>query len=311
MAKINKSHLLGELLLLIATLAWGTSFFILKDTIASAPTFFVLAVRFLISGVVLGIIFFKKMSKLNKKVLLQGVVLGIILALAYVIQTLGLIYTTPSRNAFLTASYAVMTPFLYWFFTKNAPKSYSVVSAILCIVGIGFISLTSNAGSGLNYLVGDGLTLISAIFYALQIIYIDKYQTEQKSDSICLLAIELLTVGVINGILSLIFELPKGVEVYALNVDQILNICYLTGVCTLVAQFCMIFGQKLTTVNQASLILSLEAVFGAFFSVLFGRETLTVMLVIGFIIVFVAMLINEFKIDVLKPLITLKSNKKK
>ena len=148
MKNTNISQLLGKFLLLIAALAWGSSFFILKDTIASAPTFFVLAVRFLISGVVLAIIFFKKILKLNKKVLLQGVVLGVILALAYVIQTLGLIYTTPSRNAFLSGSYAVMTPFLYWFFTKNAPKSYSVVSAILCIVGIGFISLTNNAGGG-------------------------------------------------------------------------------------------------------------------------------------------------------------------
>lgn len=301
MKNTNISQLLGKFLLLIATLAWGSSFFILKDTIATVPMFFVLTIRFFISGIVLGIIFFKQLIKLSKKMIMQGIVLGITLALAYVIQTIGLTYTTPSRNAFLSGSYAVMTPFLYWFFSKKAPKLYSVVSAVLCVVGIGFISLTDNVIGELFYLFGDGLSLISAIFYALQIIYIDMYRGEQKYDSMCLLAIELLTVGVINGILSLIFELPKGVEIYAMNLDQILNICYLTGICTLVAQFCLMFGQKLTTVNQASLILSLEAVFGAFFSVLFGREVLTGKLITGFIIVFVAMLINELKVDVLKP----------
>lgn len=310
MAKFNKLNLLGELLLLLATVAWGTSFFILKDTIETVPTFYVLAIRFSLSSLLLALLFFKKVVKMSKKEFIQGVVLGVILTFAYVIQTFGLSYTSPSRNAFLTASYAVMTPFLYWLFTKNAPKSYSVVSAVLCVVGIGFISLTGGGNGNSSYLFGDALTLISAIFYALQIIYIGKYQSE-NSDSVRLLVVELLTVGVITAILSLIFELPKGAQVYALNLDQIIKIGYLTVVCTLVAQAFMIFGQKLTTVNQAALILSLEAVFGTLFSVLFKREELTVMLIIGFIVVFVAMIINELKLDVLKPLKKLKSNKKK
>ena len=65
----------------------------------------------------------------------------------------------------------------------------------------------------------------------------------------------------------------------------------------------MIYGQRLTTANQASLILSLEAVFGTLFSVLIGDEKLTTMLIIGFAIVFVAMLINELKWNPFKNLL--------
>ncbi len=308
MAKINKLNLLGEFLLLFATVAWGTSFFILKDTIEKVPTFYVLAIRFLLSSIVLALVFIKKLKKANKKLLLQGAFLGVLLTCAYVFQTIGLKYTTPSRNAFITASYVIMTPFLYWIIAKCVPKSYSVVSAVLCIIGIGFISFTGNGENGANNFLGDTLTFISAIFYALQIIFIGKFQSK-NSDTGSLLVIELSTVSVIMIALSLIFELPKGVAVYSLNLDQIINIAYLAVVCTLLAQLCMIYGQKFTTVNQTALISSLEAVFGTFFSVLFKRETLTVMLIIGFSVVFIAMLINELKIDVLKPLIKNKSKK--
>ncbi|MBO5851784.1 MAG: DMT family transporter, partial [Clostridia bacterium] len=179
---------------------------------------------------------------------------------------------------------------------------------VLCIIGIGFISFTGNGENGANNFLGDALTFISAIFYALQIIFIGKFQSK-NSDTGSLLVIELSTVSVLMIALSLIFELPKGVAVYSLNLDQIINIVYLAVVCTLLAQLCMIYGQKFTTVNQTALISSLEAVFGTFFSVLFKRETLTEMLIIGFSVVFIAMLINELKIDVLKPLIKNKSKK--
>ena len=152
------------------------------------------------------------------------------------------------------------------------------------------------------------LTLIAAVFYALQIIYIEKFQGEGQ-DTIQLLVFELLSVGVINIILSLIIDLPNGLSVYLLNFDQLAKIMYLTLICTLFAQFGMMFGQKLTTCNQASLILSLESVFGALFSVILGGEVLTIGLIIGFAVIFIAMSVNEFKLDPFKLLLNKKADK--
>ena len=295
----KKLNLLGQLLLLLATLAWGTSFFILKETISTVNELFVLALRFLFAGIALGVVFLKKLIKSDKKTILHGLVLGLILVLAYIIQTYGLSYTTPSRNAFLTSSYCVMVPFLAWAITKIAPKPYNVFSAVLCIVGVGFVAFSGKQQSGENILLGDGLTLICAIFYALQIIFISKYQ-ESGEDTSVLLVLELLTVGVLCAVLSLIFELPNGTSGYVLDFEKILKIGYLAVVCTLFAQMAQIYGQKFTTPNQASLILSLEAVFGTLFSVVLGDEKLTVGLIIGFAIIFIAMIINELKLDPLK-----------
>ena len=285
-------NLIGQLLLLTATLAWGTSFFILKETIAKVNEMFVISVRFLISAGLLFIIFFKRITKVSKKTIFHGFILGLILVSAYIVQTRGLQFTTSSRNAFLTSSYCVMTPFLAWLIVKSKPTIKNVVCAVVCIVGIGFVSLSNQEGTGSNVLLGDFLTIIAAVFFALQIIFIDKYQ-KQKDDFSALLFMELLTVGVICGIGSLIFELPNGTAGYILNSEQIFKILYLTIACTLVAQLCQMYGQKLTTSNQASLILSLEAVFGALFSVLLGNEVLSTGLIIGFVIIFIAMVLNE------------------
>ncbi len=299
MAKINKKNLLGSCLLFLATVLWGTSFIILKQAMEEVPAFYIIAIRFLVAGVVLALVFVKKLVKINKGIFLRGIILGLILSMAYLIQTEGLKYTTPSRNAFLTSSYCVMTPFIVWLLFKNKPKSYHIISAVTCIVGIGLIALSGGKNeTGVNVWLGDGLTLVSAVFYGLQIIYIEKFQ-QRGDDSMVLLVIELLTVGVVVAIATLIFELPKyGIGAYALNLDQLLEIGYLTLFCTIIAQFALIVGQKFTTVNQAAIILSLEAVFGTLFSVILGDEKLSAILIVGFVLVFIAMILSETKFDV-------------
>lgn len=299
MKKESKLNVLGSLLLLSATVVWGTSFFILKQTIQKAPAFYILAIRFLASGAILALIFIRKLKGLSKGTLVRGFVIGLVLALAYLIQTEGLKHTTPSRSAFLTASYCVMCPFIIWLFYKIAPKSYHIISAVLCIAGIGLIALSGGADeTGENILLGDGLTLISAIFFGLQIIFIERAQ-QKGDDSTQLLITELLSTGLIIGAASLVFELPVGgIEAYALGKDVFFDVAYLTIVCTLFAQLALIIGQKFTTVNQAAIILSLEAVFGTLFSVILGNEKLSAWLIVGFVLVFVAMIISETKPDV-------------
>ena len=300
MERAKKLNLIGQFLLLAATVVWGTSFFVLKTTIEQVPAFFVIAVRFLFSGMVMFFIFIKKMKTLNKKTFLQGVIIGVFVALAYMLQTSGLKYTSPGRNAFLTSSYCVMCPFIVWLLFKKKPKAYNVFSAVVCMVGIGLISLSGDSATGDKSFLGEILTVLSAIFFALQIIYARRFQKD-GADTIILLIFEFFTVGLILLLGSFTLELPKcGIKAYSVNLNQGANIAYLAIMCTLFAQSAQMIGQKFTTTSQSALILSLESVFGMFFSVLFGAEKLSIMLGIGFAVVFVAVLINELEIDVVK-----------
>jgi drug/metabolite transporter (DMT)-like permease len=290
-------NLIGQTLLFLATLVWGTSFIVLKETISQVPSFYVIGIRFVIAGGILSLIFIKKLKNGSRKTFIKGVILGLLLFSAYLTQTLGLENTTAGRNAFITGSYCVVCPFLVWLFYKKPPKIVNIISAIACIIGLALVSLSGDDGKGENLLLGDGLTLVGAVFFALQIIGIDKFQKDGE-DTVSLLCYELLTVGVLFALLTLIFDLPtKGVSAYELSVDQMVRIGYLCLVCTLFAQFAQMFGQKYTTPNQTSIILTLEAVFGVVLAMILGDEKLTTTLVAGFVIIFISVLISEVDVD--------------
>ena len=154
-----------------------------------------------------------------------------------------------------------------------------------------------------NVWLGCGLTFLCSIFYGLQIIFTGKFH-EKKSDVIQLLVIQLFTVGVIVISCSLAFELPFcGIEGYAIDAEQIWRIVYLTLVCTLYTQLAQIIGLKFTESNQAAIILSLEAVFGVVFAILIGDEKVTPILWAGFAVIFIATIVSELRIDILRPFV--------
>ena len=275
---------------MIATLIWGTSFIILKNTLDSLPVMFVLAVRFTISAVVLFIIFHKKFIGVSKKTIITGLTLGGILATAYLLQTYGLKGVSPGENAFLTSTYSVMVPFMCWALFKRKPDVFSIVAGVLCVGGIGLVAFTD--GTGLTVGLGQILTLVCAVFYGLQIIVISIFG--EREEPMVILCIQLAVVGTVCLIGTLCFEVGR--QEIALDGGLILTLLYLTFFCTLFAQGCQMVGQKFVPTSQASIILSLESVFGLLFSAILGGESFNVLSVIGFALIFVSVIISETKL---------------
>lgn len=162
----GQNRRLGRASLLGATLIWGSSFIILKSTLDSVPTLWVLALRFTGAAALMALIGWKELKQLDLQYLKKGAVLGTALFAAYTLQTFGLEYTTPGKNAFLTATYCVLVPFMWWAFTKKRPDAYNLGAALVCIIGMALVSLDGDLSLGL----GDGLTICCGIFYALHII---------------------------------------------------------------------------------------------------------------------------------------------
>ena len=299
MLKEKRLNLIGQLLLLSAALTWGTSFFILKGTISEYPSMYIIGLRFLASAIIIGLIFIKRIIKLNKGTFFRGVVVGLCLAGAYLTQTYGLEKTSPSTNAFLTSLYCVLCPFLFWLFYKMKPKLYNVISMGLCAIGLSLVAFSGGEETG-NEFIGCFLTIVSAVFYALQIVFNYRFQNE-KDDTFQLIFTQILTAGIVIFIVSLIFEFPSNdIGAFIIKKEHIFNVIYLTLACTVFAQLAQILGQKWTTPAQVTIILSLESVFGALFSVLLGGEKLNAMLLSGFIVIFASVMITELKVDFTK-----------
>ena len=143
--------LLAKPMLFAAAIIWGTSFFIMKNALDALPPFYLLAIRFTAGAVLLALIAWKKWQIFTWDHLWRGAVMGAFLFLAYSIQTFGLTLTTPSKNAFLTAVYCVLVPFLSWAVIRVRPDRFNIAAALLCVTGVGFVSLTCCGG-------GQGLT---------------------------------------------------------------------------------------------------------------------------------------------------------
>ena len=281
---IKNRPLAGQAALLAASLLWGTSFVILKNTLESVGTLWILAVRFTIAALLLGLLAGKRLLCLDRRTWRGGILMGLSLAAAYLFQTYGLKYTTPGKNAFLTAVYCVLVPFFAWGIYRRRPGLHHVLAALLCLAGIGFVSL-SGAESGFNR--GDALTLVCGVFYALQIIVVVQYGGE--SDALSLSVIQFAAAALICWAGALPLESPPvGVPASAW-----FSIVYMGVVCTGLCFFLEVWGMRWTPSTAAALIMTLESVFGTLTSVIFYHERITLKLLIGFSLIFVSVLIAE------------------
>ncbi len=283
-------RILPKFALFSAALIWGSSFFIVKNTVDIFPTNFLLAIRFTIGCLLLCVLFPKKLTQLNRTCLWQGIVLGLLIFAAYCIQTIGLTDTTPGKNAFLTAAYCILVPFLYWITDKRRPDLYNFSAAFLCLTGIGLVSFDGS----FSMRFGDAMTLVSALFFAAHIVAGARFGG--KSDPILLTILQFGVAAVCSWVLGFTTEtFPKEIPLNA-----VLGLLYLAVFATTIALLLQNIGLKYADPTSGAILLSLESVFGVLFSMLFYQERLTLRLGAGFLLIFIAVILSETKLSFLR-----------
>lgn len=283
---------LAKPMLFAAALIWGTSFFIMKNTLDVMPVFFLLAIRFTAGAVLLALVCWKRWKKFTPDYLWRGAIIGGFLFLAYTVQTFGLSLTTPSKNAFLTAVYCVIVPFLTWAVVKVKPDGYNIAAALLCVAGVGLVSLNDQ----LSINAGDLLTLLCAVFYASHIVAVEK--VSPGKDITLLTVFQFAFAALYAWVCGLCTETFPA---QALTDPAVfLPLAYLCVMATTVALLFQNVGQIWSDPASASVILSLESVFGVLFSVIFYGDPVTGRLLAGFALIFVAVVCSETKFSFLR-----------
>lgn len=273
-------------LLLAAPVIWGVSFVFMKNSVDVLGPATLIGVRFLLSAVLMLACFGKRIRRsFDKDHLKTGVVLGVFMFLAFWTQTIGITDTTPGKNAFLTASYVVFVPFVFWLISLRKPGLLNIVAAFICLAGIGLVSLNGDLSIG----YGDAMTLVCAVLFAFHIAFLGKYAFGR--DIYTLAFMQFLVAGVLGLLLGLPTEaLPRA---DLITPDFLGQMAYLVIGASFLALLFQNIGQAHVPPSQASIFLSLEAVFGVVFSVLLYGEEMSVKLVSGFVLIFVAIFINE------------------
>ena len=275
-----------RLIIIVATVIWGSSFVIVKDVTGSITPAWILALRFSAASAIMAVALLgRRRVYFEKTHVAYGLLFGIAMFLAYYLQTVGITDTTPGKNAFLTGTYCVIVPFLAWAVTRKRPNRYNIAAALLCIAGIGFISLDGN----LSIRFGDAMTLACAFFYAVHIVLVSMFS--KGRDIFVLTMWQFIGVAVCSLVVGLVGEpLPAWADLPA---ECWASLAYLAVACTALALLFQNIGQAHLPPATASLLLSLEAVFGVAFSVALGTEELSVRIVVGFALVFAAIVVSE------------------
>lgn len=272
-----------------AAAIWGGSFVVMKDTLDAISPSWLMATRFLLASVLVGALFWRTLrDSLDVSHLAMGAILGLVWGAAYLVQNIGLDDTTPGRNAFLTATYCVMTPFINWVVARARPSGGNLAAALLAIVGVGLVALGDDLSLAMSR--GDWLTLVGAVLFAVHIVLVARFSSAH--DVMTLTVVQLVVGALLALVVALVTEAPPTLATFA-SPDVWVSLAYLvvlsSGVCTVLQNV----GQAHVPPAQASLLLSLESVFAVVASVLFYHELVTPRIALGFATIFVAVLVNE------------------
>ena len=281
-------------LIVLATIIWGSSFVVMKSSVDVLPTFWLLAIRFSFAALVLALVFIRRWKVLDRQYLIGGTVMGFCLFVAYAFQTFGLEQTTSGKNAFFTAVYCVIVPFLYWFIAKRRPDKFNVLAAFLCIGGIALVSVTGSNASAFN--LGDVLTLIGGFFFACHIVAVSKYS--EGRDIFILTTLQFASFAIFSWIGVLVTQTTVSPSVF--DQDMVLGLVYLVIFSSCGALLFQNIGQKYTAPATAAVLLSLEAPFGVLFSILLTDERPTALMFLGFALIFLAVVCSETKFYILR-----------
>jgi len=281
----------SALLLLLAALIWGSSFVAQEIGAESLPTYTFNGMRMLLGSVVLlPVIFIKdrflksrNVIKWNKETLIAGICCGVALFLASSCQQMGItLGTSAGKSGFITALYIVAIPVIGLFLKRKAGLNVWLSVLIAC-VGLYLICVSD----GFSIAIGDLVTMLCAIFFAVQILIIDYYVS--KVDGVKLSSLQFFVVAV----LSLPFALFEDVTFDAIK-NGIYPILYMGLMSCGVAYTLQIITQKNLKPEIASLLMSFESVFAGLTGWLILGNEFTVPQLIGCVCMFVAVLVSQF-----------------
>ncbi len=272
----------------LATIIWGWGFIFQKFAASAGMSSVAVTLgRGVLATVVLSVIFFKTIKREYKKGQWKvGAVLGFLLAGGNMLQSYGIEFTTPGKSAFITSSYVIWVPVLYWILTRKKMYVSVGVACVLSLIGIGILSLDFSEGFSMNY--GDVITLISSMFFAMQIVVIGKYAKHMHPIVMAVLQCAF------SGLFSAILFLGNGESFTVfLSTDAAIAVGYLGVISTGIGFTVQVIGQRYVSSAKAGVLLSCESLFGAIFSVIVGYDVLSFRILLGGAIVFIAVILPD------------------
>ena len=284
--KKDKKVIAAEFGILVVAMCWGMGFVSSKYVLNDMGPFDVLAYRYIFSFMLMLICTFKHLKKINKKMIITAGAVGSLMFLGNMIQTIGLQYTTPGKQTFITCMYTVLVPLLSWIIYKEKASKNIIIAAVIAFIGIGLLTIKDDLTLGF----GDGLTFIFAITFSMHVILVGKFMTKEVDP----LAFTMVQIGAC-AVWSIIgmFVFGDRTPITALSFSGTLGLLQLVILNTVLAYLLQNACQKIAPANHVAILMSSETVFGTFFAVTLANEIFTGRMIVGVILMFIALIVSN------------------
>ena len=284
MSVLRRQEAISVVALLTVTASWGAAFVLMKDAIERQPIPDFLFTRFAIAAAILILVRPQVLTRITPRVLWTGAVAGIILALGFITQTIGLELSTAAITGFLTGLYVVFTPLFAWLMLRQKLSGRVAVGATLAFIALGVLSIT-DFGFG----PGSIWVIAGAVFLALHIVALGVWSP--GADPYALTVVQVVTMAVVTGAWTVSdgngYVAPPDAGVW-------IAVLFTAILATAFAYFVQTWVQGHMDSSRVAILLTTEVLWTGIIAVGVGQEPLTVRLLIGGAMMFVAMLIIEW-----------------
>lgn len=293
---MKNKQLQADMMLILVTLCWGISYYLMDVALGDMDPFTLNAHRFLGAFVVAGLLSWKKLLNVNKTTLKYSVLVGVALVFVYIGATFGVKYTTLSNSGFLCALTVIFTPIIGFIFLKQRLSRKMLISVLMCFVGIAFLTLKDDFSINMANLKGDLLCTMCGVAYAIDLLLTEKAVEHEEVDAYQLGVFQLGVTGVCNLILAFITEtphLPTEPNIWA-------AVAFLSIFCTGVAFVVQPIAQQYTSASHVGVIFALEPVFAGIVAFALVGEILTPKAYLGAVLMVASIFVMEIDFTGLK-----------
>lgn len=283
MQQANKMQIKADIMMLIVTICWGSSYLFMKIGLDTIEGFTLIFLRFIIAFLFAGLVFYKRILRVNKQTVLYAAILGSVLFFAFAFLAVGIKTTTASNAGFLVSLAVVFVPVISGLYTRQKPDTHLVIGVLTAFIGIGLLTVSDSFQLSL----GDLLCIVCALLYSFHIILTGKLTKEV--DSIALGVLQLGFCAAWGFLFSFLFEKPQLPH----TTEAWIAVLALSIVCSALGFIIQTIAQQYTSPTHTGLIFSLEPIFSALFAFIFIGETLTTRGYIGASLVILGILFAE------------------
>ncbi|GAB2581664.1 DMT family transporter [Microlunatus antarcticus] len=271
-----RSSRLTDAVLLGVALVWGSSYLVAKDLTVVAPVVVVLALRYAISAVALGLVCRRARARISgRREVGVGVLLGCTQAAVLTLETYGVSATTATNAGLIISLVVVLTPLLDGVWSRRPLPAPFFAATTVAVVGVAL--LVSDGGFRAPG-SGDGLMLAAAAVRAVHVSLVGRLTADRPYSSLTLTTIQ----AVVGAVLLTAVAAPRlGSAVPALPLSAWAQLAYLALACTVFAFLAQTSAIRRTSPSRASLLMGTEPVWAVAVGVGLGGERLSVLTVVG------------------------------